>query len=317
MKLCLSIEIQEGMSYDATLEMTQAAEALGFDAVLLAEHYYPSGALADYPGGPAAHMSADAWIYLAGLARETSSIRLGTLVSPVTFRHPVVLAKMAATLDQLSNGRVELGIGAGWLETEHAAYGIAFPDPVTRVDLVEEQLHVINGLFSPKAEPFTYSGKHYNLHEAYFAPKPVQQPRPTIIVGGRTTSRRLPRLAARYADDFVIGQPTPDAARATRARLDAACTLAERDPGAVRLSAFMPMAIGLSQQEVDNHLQTYRDSNPQYVRMMDDLPTWLLGTPDTVRTQLHALESAGVARAMVSVNCDLHREMLPLLARAL
>src|SRR6185437_12300664 len=119
-KLCLSIEIQEGLSYAQTLALTQSAEALGFDSSLLAEHYLPSGVSSHYTEDP---ISAAAWIYLAGLARETQSIRLGTLVSPVTFRHPVVLAKMAATLDHLSNGRAELGIGAGWLEPEHQAYG--------------------------------------------------------------------------------------------------------------------------------------------------------------------------------------------------
>src|SRR5580700_11833690 len=113
------------MSYADTLAMTRAGESLGFEAALLAEHYYPSGPAADY--GPEFRDSADAWIYLAGLARETAQIRLGTLVSPVTFRHPVVLAKMAATLDQLSDGRAELGIGAGWLEPEHAAFGFDFP----------------------------------------------------------------------------------------------------------------------------------------------------------------------------------------------
>src|SRR5690349_6476847 len=126
MKLCLSIEIQEGMTYADTLAMTLAAEGLGFEASLLAEHYYPSGRAERYAGGFGERVSADAWIYLAGMARETARIRLGTLVSPVTFRHPVVLAKMAATLDQLSDGRAELGIGAGWLEPEHRAYGFDF-----------------------------------------------------------------------------------------------------------------------------------------------------------------------------------------------
>src|SRR5919202_908434 len=138
-RLCLSIEIQEGMSYADTLAMTRAGEALGFESSLLAEHYYPSGVADLYPDGPGSVGAADAWIYLAGLARETTTIRLGTLVSPVTFRHPVVLAKMVTTLDHLSNGRAELGLGAGWLEPEHTAYGFAFPEPPRRVDVLEEQ----------------------------------------------------------------------------------------------------------------------------------------------------------------------------------
>src|SRR4030081_244701 len=161
MKLCLSIEIQEGMSYADTLAMTRAGERLGFDSSLLAEHYYPSGKPELYAGGFGERDAADAWIYLAGLARETNKIRLGTLVSPVTFRHPVVLAKMAATLDQLSDGRAELGIGAGWLEPEHRAFGFASPAPARRVDLVEEQLQVITGLWSQ--DPFSHSGPAYQL----------------------------------------------------------------------------------------------------------------------------------------------------------
>src|SRR5437588_1578136 len=157
MKLCLSIELQEGMSYADTLAMTRAGEALGFDSALLAEHYYPSGQMDRYQGGLGERMAADAWIYLAGLARETERIRLGTLVSPVTFRHPVVLAKMAATLDQLSNGRAELGIGAGWLEREHHTFGFEFDEPASRVDLVEEQLQIITGLWSGESS-FSHRG---------------------------------------------------------------------------------------------------------------------------------------------------------------
>jgi alkanesulfonate monooxygenase SsuD/methylene tetrahydromethanopterin reductase-like flavin-dependent oxidoreductase (luciferase family) len=312
LKLCLSIEIQEGMSYAATLAMTRDAEDLGFHSSLLAEHYYPSGPLDQYAGE---RMSADAWMYLAGLARETRTIRLGTLVSPVTFRHPVVLAKMAATLDQLSQGRAELGIGAGWLEREHTAFGFPFPQPARRADLLQEQLQVITGLWSQ--DPFSHAGAAYTLQAASFTPKPVQQPRPTIIVGGRTTSQRLPRLAARYGDEFVIGQPTPEDARRMRALLDQACAARGRDPTAVALSAFAPICMGASASEVDRHMQTYRETNPQYVRMMDSLTTWLSGTPADVHVQLAALSEAGIARMMVSVNCDLHREMLPLLAQAL
>jgi probable F420-dependent oxidoreductase len=314
MKLCLSVEIQEGLSYADTLAMTRAGEALGFDSSLLAEHYYPSGPLDQYTADPGKIISADAWIYLAGLARDTQRIRLGTLVSPVTFRHPVVLAKMAATLDHVSDGRVELGIGAGWLEPEHQAYGIDFPEPARRVDLVEEQLEVINGLFTQ--DPFSHRGAAYTIQQAHFSPKPVQQPRPTIIVGGRTTSRRLLRLAATYADEFVVGQPTPEQLRDVRQRLDTACEKAGRQASDVRVSVFVPVALGGTRAEVEQHMATYRRDNPQYVRMMDNLSTWLMGTPDQVAEQLAALEAAGAARVMVSVNCDLHRQMLPLLEDA-
>src|SRR5579864_6490054 len=316
MQLCLSIEIQEGLSYAQTLDLTQAAEALGFNSSLLAEHYYPSGPLDSYPEGPGGTISADAWIYLAGLARDTSRIRLGTLVSPVTFRHPVVLAKMAATLDHLSNGRAELGIGAGWLVAEHEAFGFEFPEPPRRVDIVEEQLKIINGLWSNQS-PFSYEGKHYTLQQAHFTPKPIQNPRVPIIVGGRATSQRLPRLAARYADEYVIGQPTPEVARQAREMLTTATRKAGRDPASVKLSAFVPFCIANSTEEVEAQMQLYRQTNPQYTGMMGDTSTWLMGTPDVVRSQLHALAASGIDRVMVSVNCDQHREQLPFLAAAI
>src|ERR1700687_2665392 len=169
MRLCLSIEIQEGLTYAETLAMTRAGEDLGYEASLLAEHYYPTGIADRDPGGPGERDTADAWIFLAALARDTSRIRLGTLVSRVTFRHPSVLAKMAATLDHVSDGRAELGIGAGWHEHEHAAYGFDFPAAGRRVELVEEQLRVINGLWSQ--DPFSHSGKAYQLTDCYFTPK--------------------------------------------------------------------------------------------------------------------------------------------------
>src|SRR5579884_3951501 len=148
MKLGLSLEIQENMNYADTLAMVRAGEQAGFDTALLAEHYIPSGPLDRYAAPLREVMSPDAWIYLAGLARETSAIRLGTLVSPVTFRHPSVVAKMLATLDHVSGGRAELGLGAGWLAAEHDAYGFRFPDGPHRVDLVEEQLAIITGLWT-------------------------------------------------------------------------------------------------------------------------------------------------------------------------
>src|SRR6266568_5577571 len=309
MKLCLSIEIQEGMSYTDTLAMVRAGEALGFDSALLAEHYYPSGLVDRYKHGLGERMAADAWIYLAGLARETERIRLGTLVSPITFRHSVVLAKMAATLDQRSNGRAELGIGAGWLEAEHQAFGFDFPAPARRVDLVEEHLQVITGLWSQ--DPFTHRGQAFQLKDAHFTPKPVQQPRPTIIVGGRSTSERLPRLAAKYADEYVIGSPSLDDCRQARQKLDRACAKNGRDPSEVRLSAFLAICVGRTQADIDRALAEYEATNPQYVRMQDARPSWIEGTPDQAQAKLAALANAGIDRALLSVNCDLHREMLP------
>jgi alkanesulfonate monooxygenase SsuD/methylene tetrahydromethanopterin reductase-like flavin-dependent oxidoreductase (luciferase family) len=310
----LSIEIQEGLSYPETLEMTRAAESLDFDTALLAEHYYPSGRADLYSGGLGSRMAADAWIYLAALARETSRIRLGTLVSPVTFRHPSVLAKMAATLDHVSGGRAELGIGAGWFATEHAAYGFAFPEPGRRVDLVEEQLRVVHGLWTD--DPFSHRGQHYELVDAHFTPKPVQQPHPTIILGGSAAAKRLPKLAARFADEYVITNPSVDDCRAVRERLDRECERIGRDPGGLRLSVFIAICVGVTSAEVEQQIATFAATNPQYLRMLEVRANWIAGTPAQAQERLLELAQAGVARALLSVNCDLHTRMLPLLSPA-
>ena len=283
MRLCLSIEIQEGMSYAETLAMTRAGEDLGYEASLLAEHYYPSGRLDLYSGGYGSWVAADAWIYLAALARETSRIRLGTLVSPVTFRHPSVLAKMAATLDHVSDGRAELGIGAGWYEHEHSAYGFDFPArpprrPGRRAAPGHQRL-VEPGSVQPR-------GKAYQLTDCHFTPKPVQQPRPTILVGGRSTAERLPKLAARYADEYVCSMPSLDQVHATRERLDRACEANGRDPATLRLAAFLAINVGATDREVQQNLDAYQATNPQYVRMLDNRENWIRGTPDQAQAQL-------------------------------
>jgi F420-dependent oxidoreductase-like protein len=301
MKLCLSIEIQEGLSYDATLAMTRAAEDAGFDAALLAEHYYPSSGHLD-------RISCDAWVVLGGLARETTRIRLGTLVSPVTFRHPSVLAKMAATLDHQSGGRAELGLGAGWLEAEHAAYGFDFPAPGARVDEMEEQLQIITGLWTQ--DPFSHSGARYRLAACRFTPRPVQTPHPPILIGGRPTSLRLPRLAARYAQEYVIALGTPEHCRDGRERLNQACEEAGRDPGSLSLGLFAGVCVGETEREVNARLERLLEGTRPHMR---DTSTWVLGTPEQAAERLRDLSAVGVDRVMFSVENDLHRAMVPLL----
>ena len=310
-RLCLSIEIQEGMSYADTLAMTRAAEDLDFHAALLAEHYYPSGPADQYPDGLGSYMAADAWVFLAALARDTTRIRLGTLVSPVTFRHPSVLAKMAATLDHVSDGRAELGIGAGWFEGEHTAYGFPFPPAGRRVDLVDEQLAVVRGLWT--SNPFSFEGATYQLRDCHFTPRPVQQPHPPIILGGGSSSDRMPRLAARYADEYVITNPTHEQCRAARQKLDAACERLGRDPATLPLSVFVGLNVGATSAEIERNFETFARSNPQAARMMAHRDSWIAGTPDQAHDQLEALGHLGIARVLLSVNCDLHREMLTLL----
>ncbi|MDQ2786132.1 MAG: LLM class flavin-dependent oxidoreductase [Chloroflexota bacterium] len=301
MKFCLSIEIQEGLDYAATLALARAGEAAGFDAALLAEHYYSSSGHFD-------RLAADAWVFLGALARETERIRLGTLVSPVTFRHPAVLAKMAATLDHLSDGRAELGLGAGWLAAEHAAHGFPFPAGPARVDLLEEQLQVITGLWSQN--PFSHAGPHYQLAECQFTPQPVQRPRLRLLVGGASTATRLPRLAARYADEYVLGLGTPALCRAVRERLDHDCVAAGRDPSAVSLALFAGVCVAETERDVERTLARLQEGARPH---MQDRDTWILGTPEQAAEQLRTLAAAGVERLMFSVDHELHREMVTLL----
>jgi F420-dependent oxidoreductase-like protein len=301
MKFCLSIEIQEGMDYDATLAMARTAEDAGFDAALLAEHYYPSSGIMD-------RMSAEAWVFLGALARDTTRIRLGTLVSPVTFRPPAVLAKLAATLDHLSGGRAELGIGAGWLEAEHAAHGFDFPPGPRRVDLLEEQLQVIKGLWMQ--DPFTHTGQHYQLKDAHFTPRPVQQPHLPILIGGMATATRLPRLAARHADEYVIGMATPDLCRQIRERLDRDCERAGRDPKEMSLALFAGFCVAETEPAVERMKERLLEGSRPHMRATEN---WVMGTPEQAAERVRELSAAGVTRLMFSVERDEHREMLPIL----
>jgi F420-dependent oxidoreductase-like protein len=191
-------EPQLGASYDDQLRVARAAEELGFDAFFRSDHYLSMGSRDGLPG------PTDAWLTLAALAAQTSRIRLGTLVTPVTFRLPGPLAISVAQVDVMSGGRVELGLGAGWYAREHAAYGIAFPDGVARFDMLSEQIEIIDGLLrTPPGQTYSFSGEYYQLIDSPALPKPVQRPRPPIILGG-AARRRGAQLAARFADEFNV-----------------------------------------------------------------------------------------------------------------
>jgi F420-dependent oxidoreductase-like protein len=196
MELRIFTEPQQGATYDDLLRIAQKAEELGFAAFFRSDHYLHMGGVDPGPG------STDAWLTLAALARETSRIRLGTLVSPITFRLPGPLAISVAQVDQMSDGRVELGLGTGWYGAEHEAYGIAFPDMADRFDRFAEQVEIIDGLLTtPAGETYSFSGKHYTLVDSPALPKPVQSPRPPLVLGG-SGKRRSAELAARYADEY-------------------------------------------------------------------------------------------------------------------
>ncbi len=195
MDLIVFTEPQQGASYDDLLRVAQAAESLGYAGFFRSDHYLAMGG--DGLPGPT-----DAWVTLGALARETSRLRLGTLVTSATFRLPGPLAVAVAQVDAMSAGRVELGLGAGWFENEHSAYGIPFPPVRERFDRLAEQLAVIDGLWRSDG-PFSYDGEYYTVTDSPALPKPVQRPRPPIIVGGKGP-RRTPELAARYADEFNV-----------------------------------------------------------------------------------------------------------------
>ncbi|TWJ25872.1 F420-dependent oxidoreductase-like protein [Micromonospora endolithica] len=246
MRVSVFTEPHRGASYDDQLRFALAAEAAGYEGFLRADHYRAMG---DDPGLPG---PTDAWLTLAALARETSRIRLGTLVSSATFRMPGPLAVMVAQVDQMSGGRVELGIGAGWYEREHTAYGIPFPGVGERFDRLAEQLEIVTGLWgTPSGGTFSYTGDHYRLQDAPALPKPVQVPGPPVIVGGRGP-KRTPELAARYADEFNMPFKSVEETAAAYDRVREACDRTGRT-GSGRaplvLSAGIVVAIGRTDAE--------------------------------------------------------------------
>jgi F420-dependent oxidoreductase-like protein len=199
MDLRIFTEPQQGAGYDDLLRVAKATEELGFDAFFRSDHYLSMGSASGLPG------PSDAWLTLAALARDTARIRLGTLVTPTTFRLPGPLAIMVAEVDQMSGGRVELGLGAGWYDAEHRAYGIPFPDMAERFDRFVEQVEILDGLLStPMGAQFSYSGRYYELADSPALPKPAQAPRPPIILGG-AAKKRSAALAAKYADEYNCG----------------------------------------------------------------------------------------------------------------
>lgn len=242
MQLRIFTEPQQGASYETQLTVARAAEELGFDAFFRSDHYLKMGEVSGLPG------PTDAWITLAGLARETSRIRLGTLVSPATFRLPGPLAIQVAQVDRMSGGRVELGLGTGWFADEHTAYGIPFPD--RRFELLEEQLAIVTGLWdTPEGGTFSFQGKNYQLEQSPGLPKPAQRPRPPIIVGGGGP-KRTPRLAAQYADEFNLGFRTLEETAAGFERVRAAVAELGREPGSIVYSAASTTVVGKDDAQV-------------------------------------------------------------------
>jgi F420-dependent oxidoreductase-like protein len=245
MKLRIFTEPQQGASYDTLLRVAGATEDLGFDAFFRSDHYLRMGKVSGLPG------PTDAWATLAALARETSRIRLGTLVSPATFRLPGPLAITVAQVDQMSGGRVELGVGAGWYEAEHTAYGIPFPPVGERFDRFEEQLEIITGLWDvPDGGTFSFRGTYFTVADSPALPKPLQRPRPPLIIGG-AGKRRVPRLAAKFADEYNVPFSSLEDTGAAYGRVREACTAAGRHESSMIYSAAHMVCCGRSKAELD------------------------------------------------------------------
>ncbi|OXM73546.1 MULTISPECIES: LLM class F420-dependent oxidoreductase [Amycolatopsis] len=243
MDLRIFTEPQQGASYDDLLRVAKATEDNGFDAFFRSDHFLKMGSASGLPG------PTDAWVTLGALARETSRIRLGTLVTAATFRHPSVLAISVAQVDQMSGGRVDFGLGSGWYDAEHQAYGIPMPEIKERFDLYAEQLEIITGLWeTPEGETFSFDGKHYQLADAPGLPKPAQSPRPPVIIGGGG-KKRTPALAARFANEFNVAFVDAATGAAQFERVDAACREIGRDPQEIIRSAAQVVAVGKDDAE--------------------------------------------------------------------
>ncbi|TMR99287.1 LLM class F420-dependent oxidoreductase [Nonomuraea basaltis] len=284
MKLRIFTEPQQGATYDDLLSVAQATERLGFDAFFRSDHYQRIGAGDPGPG------STDAWITLAGLARETSRIRLGTLVTPATFRLPGPLAISVAQVDQMSGGRVELGFGTGWFDTEHAAYGIPFPPTGERFGRFEEQLEIITGLWTAE-KTYSFEGRYYRLADSPALPKPVQRPGPPVIIGG-FGAKRTPRLAATYADEYNVPFRTLADTGEAFARVREACEATGRT---VRLSVAQTTVVGADRAEVERRAAAIGE-NPE------TLPAGgLCGTPAEVLEKIGEFAELGAERVYLQI----------------
>ncbi len=288
MDLRIFTEPQQGATYDDLLAVALTAEELGFGAFFRSDHYLAMGV--EGGRGPT-----DAWTTLAGLARDTSTIRLGTLMTSATFRHPGPLAITVAGVDQMSGGRVELGIGAGWYQEEHTAYGIPFPPVSERFDRLEEQLAVLTGLWqTPAGETFSHRGTHYPVIDSPALPKPVQSPHPPVLIGG-SGKRRTPALAARYADEFNLPFGSVADTRTQFARVREACVAAERDPDELTWSNALVVCVGVDEAEYVRRAKAI-GREPDELRA-----NGVAGTPEQAREALASYAEVGSQRVYLQV----------------
>jgi F420-dependent oxidoreductase-like protein len=306
------IEGQEGVSWDDWRALAKACEAHGVPALFRSDHYLNLG-------GHPERGSLDAWATINALAAVTTTLRLGTLVSPATFRHPSELARAVVTADHVSGGRVELGLGAGWNEPEHRAYGFDFPPLGVRIQRLAEQLEIVHRQWTEG--PFSFEGRHYRLQDCDAQPRPVQSPRPPLIVGG-SAGPLSAALAARWADEYNTSFPTPAELREGMARVAAACAEAGREP--IPFSLMTGLLVGHDREELREKAAALAHVRGEPTTDIDARiqDTRLVGTVDEVGEKLVALRDAGVHRVMLQhlLHTDLStveligRELAPLVA---
>lgn len=305
-------EPQQGLSYDEILSLARTAEAAGLEAFFRSDHY------TSFPG-PAGLPTTDAWATLAGLARDTSTIRLGSLVSPVTFRLPGPFAKLVTTVDEMSGGRVEVGMGAGWNDDEHSQLGIPFPSLKERYDRLEESLAIVHGLWT-EPDGWSYPGSIWQVNGSLFRPRPDTAGRrhPNVILGGEG-GPRLARLVATYADEFNRTSASPDNVREAYDRVRAACASAGRDPDSVVLSAMVGVLVADSEAEMRDRLREQMSvvgsSSSADEWIAERRGRWIMGTPDQARQRIEEFSAAGVERLMLQDFLPRDLEMVSLLGR--
>jgi F420-dependent oxidoreductase-like protein len=315
MEICLMIEGQEGVTWDQWLSLALAGEEHGFDGLFRSDHYLSF----DHPQERGAF---DAWATLAALASITERIRLGTLVSPAGFRHPSELAKAVVTVDHASDGRVELGMGAGWFEREHRAFGFPFPSDDERMDVLTEQVEIVHRLWDRDEDEVDFEGRHYRLESCTSLPRPLQDPHPPLIVGGSAGPRSV-ALAARWADEYNVVFVDPATARTYRERVEAACAAIGRDPGEVRFSIMTRLLVGADEDDLRLKaavLMERIDEDGDVEAFIEGMrPTMTAGTVEQVLERLGEFAWAGAERVMFQhlVHDDLEtvaligREILP------
>lgn len=312
MRYALMTEPQQGLTYDEILALARTAESAGLEAFFRSDHY------ASFPG-PAGLPTTDAWATLAGLARDTSTIRLGSLVSPVTFRIAGAFAKQVATVDEMSGGRVEVGMGAGWNEEDHSQLGIPFPSLKERYDRLEESLAIVHGLWT-QPDGWSYPGAIWQVSDAFFRPRPGGAGRrhPNVILGGEG-GPRMARLVATYADEFNRTSASLDNVREAYARVRAACSTAGRDPDSVVLSAMVGVLVADSESEMRDRLRqqvsVVGSSSSADEWLAERQGRWIMGTPDQARELIEDFAAAGVQRLMLQDFLPRDLEMVTLLGR--